>query len=510
VPAEPTNNGATADAGGEQLLLAGVRKTYGPATVLDVDHLELRGGQVVCLLGENGAGKSTMMGVVAGSVEPDTGTVTLGGESLLRGTLHSQELGVAMVSQEFPLVGQLTVAENLMLGRRASGRRLFVDNRAMHAAARALLDDIGLDVSTRRRVDSLSVAQRQLLEIAKALGRNPRVLILDEPTSALGPAESEHVLQLARDHAATGGIVIFVGHRLNEVRAVGDRMVVLRNGRVVADLTSEEATEQRLVREMVGKELEGLVEVSAAENAASVFSARGLRTDNFGPVDLDVHAGEIVGVAGLMGSGRSTLLHVIMGAHSATGGEMTIDGRRYRPHSTSDGVAAGIGLVPEDRKAQALLLDAPIRWNITLAILRRISSQRLFLKRRAERRTAVEMVRIANVVCQSPEQPARSLSGGNQQRMIFGRWMAARPKLLLLDEPTRGVDVGAKAEIYKLIEEEREKGMAILVVSSELEELLGICHRIVVMKHGRVTSGFERASFSKERIIAAAAFGAQA
>ena len=496
-------------AGREELLLAGVRKTYGPATVLDLDHLRLEGGQVVCLIGENGAGKSTLMGVINGSVEPDSGTLTLSGEPLSGGTLQAQAQGVAMVSQEFPLVGQLTVAENLLLGQRASDRKLFVDGKAMHAAAERMLEAIGLDVPTRRRVDSLSVAQRQMLEIAKALGRNPRVLILDEPTSALGPAESEHVLQLARDLAARGGIAIFVGHRLNEVRSVGDRMVVLRNGRLVADLTPQEATEDRLVREMVGKELAQIVAVPPAPDVEPVLEVHGLETENFGPIDLTVGSGEIVGVAGLMGSGRSTLLHLLLGARRTTAGGMTLAGEAYHPRDTSEGVKAGVGLVPEDRKAQALLLDSPIRWNITLAVLKRISVRGLFLQRRPERRIAAEMVKTVNVKCQTAEQPARSLSGGNQQRMIFGRWIATRPKLLLLDEPTRGVDVGAKAEIYKLIEEERKKGMAIVVASSELEELLELCHRIIVLKHGCIAAHFDRASFSKERIIAAAAFGAQ-
>ena len=511
MPAEPNQPTSSVDTGKEELLLAGVRKTYGPATVLNVDHLKLEGGQVVCLVGENGAGKSTMMGVIAGSVEPDEGgTVTLGGQRLGQGTLHAQELGVAMVSQEFPLVGQLSVAENLLLGRRPSEQRVLVDSRAMHAAADRMLEDIGLDVPTRRRVDSLSVAQRQMLEIAKALGRRPRVLILDEPTSALGPTESEHLLQLAREHAARGGIVIFVGHRLNEVRAVADRVVVLRNGLMVAELTPEEATEQRLTREMVGKELEELVHVTSAEDGPPVFEARGLEAENFGPIDLDVRAGEIVGIAGLMGSGRSSLLHLILGARRPTGGAMRLAGEPYTPRNTAEAVEAGVGLVPEDRKGQALLVDAPIRWNITLSILRRISARGLFLWPGPEKKIAAEMVKVASVRCQTPEQPARSLSGGNQQRMIFGRWIAARPRLLLLDEPTRGVDVGAKAEIYKLIEEEREKGMALLVASSELEELVAICHRIVVLRHGHITASFERASFSKERIIAAAAFGTQA
>jgi len=251
-------------------------------------------------------------------------------------------------------------------------------------------------------------------------------------------------------------------------------------------------------------------ELTSEQDGEAVFAARGLETENFGPIDLSVRPGEVVGVAGLIGSGRSTLLHLVMGARAATAGEMTLAGKPYRPRNTYDAVMAGVGLVPEDRKAQALLVDAPIRWNVTLSMLRRISWHGLFLQRRAERRIAAEMVRVANVVCQTPEQPARSLSGGNQQRMIFGRWIAVRPRFLLLDDPTRGVDVGAKAEIYKLIEEEREKGMAILVVSSELEELVAISHRIVVLRRGRLVAEFDRASFAKEPILAAAAFGSQA
>ena len=492
---------------GGDLVLTGVRKHYGPVVVLDVEHLTLRRGEVVGLVGENGAGKSTMMGVVAGSVRPDAGTVEIAGQLLgAGGPLHARHLGVAMVSQEFPLVGQLSVSENLLLGQRASHQRYIVDRRAMDAAAKQMLSTVGLDIPLRRRVDSLSVAQRQLLEIAKALGQNPRVLILDEPTSALAPAESERVLDLARRHAEDGGIVIFVGHRMNEVRALADRVVVLRNGHVVADLRRDEATEQRLVREMVGKEIEATGEIgSDAGDAPVALEVSRLEAEGLGPIDLTIRQGEVVGVAGLMGSGRSRLLHVLAGARPHTKGEMRLGSSAYRPRSTSDAVASGIGLVPEDRKTQALLVDSPIRWNVTLAILTRISWKHLVLLPRTDRREAEEIVAAARVRCVTPEQPVRSLSGGNQQRSIFGRWMAVHPRLLLLDEPTRGVDVGAKAEIYRLIDEQRQKGMAILMVSSELEELLRICHRIIVMRRGRVVAEVPRAEFSKGRIMAAAA-----
>ncbi len=504
-PADTLGAGA-ADTGGD-VVLAGVRKSYGPVVVLSVERLVFRAGEVVALVGENGAGKSTMMGVISGSVIPDAGSVTIGGQTLGHGgPLRSQELGVAMVSQEFPLVGELTVRENLLLGRRPSRRRVLVDWPAIDRAARGMLGAVDLDVPTRTKVGSLSVAQRQLLEVAKALGRRPHVLILDEPTSALGPLESERVLGIARAHARAGGVVVFVGHRLHEVRSVADRLVVLRNGSLVADLTPDEASETRLVREMVGREV--IVEREQRpldDKAAPAFEAIGLTGHGVGPIDLSVRPGEVVGVAGLMGSGRSHLLHLVMGAKPVVSGSMRLGGADYRPASTLDAVDAGVGLVPEDRKVQALMLDSSIRWNGTVAVLPRLARFRALLRPRADKEEAERIVRAARVRCRTVEQPARSLSGGNQQRLVFGRWMATSPRLLLLDEPTRGVDVGAKDEIYHLIDEQRRRGMAIVVVSSELEELLQICHRIVVMRHGRIAQTLQREEFSKERIIAAAA-----
>jgi ABC-type sugar transport system ATPase subunit len=275
VPSEAPSSIADA---GEVLLLTGVRKSYGPVTVLDVPSLAFRPGEVVALVGENGAGKSTMMGIIAGAVQPDAGTVSLDEQEIGDGGTHgAQAMGITMVSQEFPLVGQLSVAENLLLGQRPSSNRVLVDRRAIDKAARSMLARVGLDVPLRRRVDSLSVAQRQLLEIAKALGHDPKVLILDEPTSALGPTESDRVLEIARSHAAAGGIVIFVGHRLLEVRRVADRIVVLRNGRLVADMAPEVATEDAIVREMVGRELAQAAAIERPEvDAPSVFEASGL------------------------------------------------------------------------------------------------------------------------------------------------------------------------------------------------------------------------------------------
>lgn len=317
------------------------------------------------------------------------------------------------------------------------------------------------------------------------------------------------MLDLARRAAAEGRSVLFIGHRLDEVREIADRIIVLRNGRLVADLTPEEATEDRLIREMVGNEVAHTEPKSAPVGSPALLEITGLTAEGLGPVDLTVREGEILGVAGLMGSGRSRLIHTIAGAQPATGGRMRLRGEPYAPKSPGEGTAAGISMIPEDRKQQSLVLFAPIKENVTVNILRRISRRGLLGPRRvrAEARTITANVKVR---MQSVEQPVGSLSGGNQQRAIFGRAFAAQPRLLLLDEPTRGVDVGAKAEIYELIDRAAESGMAVVAASSELEELLWICHRIAVMHRGRVAAVLDRAEATKENIMTAAATGTSA
>jgi ribose transport system ATP-binding protein len=490
--------------------LRGVHKSYGPVKVLDLPELDLNAGQVIGVVGENGAGKSTLMGTLAGSVLPDGGEIEIDGQRLTPGsTAAAAQLGVAMVSQEFPLVGQLSVTENLLLGRRPrnSSRRFLVDRAAQRAEAEAMLAEIGLgtgSISVQREVRTLPVPARQMIEIAKAWGREPKLLILDEPTSSLGPVEAELVMNLARQLAEQGGTVLFIGHRLDEVLAVSDRILVLRNGRLVADLGPAEASEERLIREMVGGEISHGKPTAPPADSAVILRVEGLTADGLGPVDLDIRAGEIVGVAGLMGSGRSRLIHTIAGAQPATGGTMWLNGRRYAPKNPGEGAAAGIALIPEDRKEQSLVPFAPIRSNVTVSILRRISRGWVLGPRR-QRDEAVKIASNVRIRMQSVDQPISSLSGGNQQRAVFGRAFATDPLLLVLDEPTRGVDVGAKSEIYELIDRAAEGGMAVLVASSELEELLLICHRIAVMSHGRTVEVIDHDEATKERIMTAAA-----
>jgi ABC-type sugar transport system ATPase subunit len=490
--------------------LRGVHKSYGPVRVLDIGELDLYAGQVAGVVGENGAGKSTLMGALSGSVTRDAGEIEIGGIPLVAGSTEAaQRLGVALVSQEFPLVGQLSVAENMLLGRRPreSSRRVLVDRAAMRVEAEAMLEEIGLSakaIPVDRKVRTLPVPTRQLIEIAKAWGREPTLLILDEPTSSLGPIEAQIVLNLARELADRGGAVLFIGHRLDEVRAVSDRILVLRNGSLVADLTPDQATEERLIREMVGGELAHAEHGVDNSHGDVMLRTEGLTADGLGPIDLELHAGEILGVAGLMGSGRSRLIHTVAGAQPSTGGSMELDGESYSPHGAGDGAAAGIALIPEDRKEQSLVTFAPIKANVTVAILKRLSAHGLLSPKRV-RDEATSITKNVNVRMQSVDQPIGSLSGGNQQRAIFGRAFATQPKVLLLDEPTRGVDVGAKAEIYDLIDQAARQGMAVLVESSELNELLRICNRIAVMNHGKMVDVIDRADATKERIMTAAA-----
>ncbi|MGH3278356.1 MAG: ATP-binding cassette domain-containing protein, partial [Trebonia sp.] len=324
-----------------------VSKTYGLATVLSVDELTFTNGEVTGFVGENGAGKSTTLGILAGTVTPDPGgAVVINGEPVHPGSpIASQAAGVAMVSQEFPLVGQLSVAENLTLGLRPEGARgFFFNRRSVAATARVMLERVKLDVDPYALVSTLSIPTRQLLEVAKALGRNPKLLILDEPTSALGPVEADLVIRIAREHAARGGAVIFVGHRLEEVREAADRVIVLRNGRLVADMPVAEATDDRLIKEMVGRE--HLATVTADHmgmtRPSPVFTAEDLTAERLGPVSLSVSEGEVLGVAGLMGAGRSRLLHTIFGAIPHSGGTMTLTGAGYAPRSAGDAVAAGV------------------------------------------------------------------------------------------------------------------------------------------------------------------------
>ncbi len=493
------------------LRAVGLRKTYAAPALVDAS-LDLRAGEVHALVGENGAGKSTLARIVAGITPPDAGRLWLSGEAYAAASqAEAAARGVAIVLQELHLVPTLTAAEQLLLA--ALPRRYgFVDRRTLRARALALLARVGLEtLDPERKVGSLGVGQRQMLALAAALARPCRVLVLDEPTAALSEHEAELLFAETARLTAEGASVLYVSHRLEEVRRLADRITVLRDGRVVASLARDEATVEQLVTLMAGHESVSRAAGSPASSrreGAPVLRVRGLRR---GPVlrdvGFDLWPGEILGVAGLVGSGRTETLRALCGADVAEGGELELRGSRRLPFlSTSEALREGLALVTEDRKEQGLLLPLPIRANLTL---NRLSAHaRGGFVRAASERTAAESLRARlGVKASSVEQPVSQLSGGNQQKVVLGRAFHRGFEILACDEPTRGVDVAARAEIHELLREAARSGKAILMVSSEIDELIALCDRIVVLSAGRVTGTFERAAFSRDRVLRAALRG---
>ena len=486
----------------------GLAKTYTTPVLMDVS-LELRGGEVHALMGENGAGKSTLARILTGLTAPDAGHMLLSGKPYApMAKVEAARRGVAIVLQELNLVDTLSVAEQVFFD--ALPTRLgFIDGRALRERAGTALGRVGLlDLDPERPVGTLGVGQRQMLAVAAALSRPCRVLILDEPTAALSEHEAERLFAEMERLKDEGTAILYVSHRLEEVRRLADRVTVLRDGRKVATRGRGEATNAELVQLMVGRD--PLVSTSSGARTERghdpVLRVRGLRRGRaLKDVGFDLWRGEILGLAGLMGSGRTETLRVLFGADRAEAGEIELRGRRLpRPFkSPKEAVGQGFALVTEDRKDEGLLLPLSVRANLTLARLLELS-RRGFLRARAETAAARALVSRLGVKCATVEQPVGQLSGGNQQKVVLGRWLDRDFDVLLCDEPTRGVDVAARAEIHEILRELGRTGKAVLVVSSEIEELRALCDRIVVLRAGRVTATFERKSFDQDAILAAA------
>jgi ABC-type sugar transport system ATPase subunit len=503
-----------ASAGRAALLVAErVHKRYGGVHALRGASLDVRPGEVHALVGENGAGKSTIINVLAGAVQPDEGRVIFDGREVsFDSPAESQAAGIAVIHQELATLPTLSVAENVWMGRMpTAGWRL--DRRTMEARTRALLDVVGLDVDPRAIMRDLSLSQQQLVEIAKALGAGARLLIMDEPTASLTEHEATRLHALTRRLRDQGTAILFVSHRLADVFAIADRITVFRDGSHVATIETGTATVARVVELMVGRPMSAnAVATSGNERAAVVLEVRGLtrrepigRGPGLHHVSLTVHGGEIVGLAGLVGAGRSELAHTIFGAREFDSGEILIGGQRARFDSPADALAAGIAMVPEDRNGLALFPQHPVRSNISMAVLPRLRTHYV-ISRRAERTLAEDYVERLRVMTPDVETPVRALSGGNQQKTVLARWLATKPKLLILDEPTHGVDVGAKADIYALIRGLAAEGIAILLISSELPDLLALSARVVVMREGRVAATLARDE-ANERLVMTYATG---
>ncbi len=487
------------------LALDQICKSFPGVRALDKVDFEVRAGEVHALLGENGAGKSTLIKIVSGLYQPDAGTIRIDGQPVRLASPHdAQGQGIATIFQELLLFPELTVAENIFMGHAPRTRFGAIDWAAMRGKARELLASLDIhDLDPSRVVGSLSVGNRQRVEIAKALSQDARILIMDEPTAALTEADVLRLFGIVRLLRERGVGIVYISHRLEEVFLLADRVTVLRDGAYVATREVAEVSEDDLVNMMVGRTIENLFPKLDAEIGRPLLEVRGLsRKPAFHDIDLVLRAGEVVGLAGLVGSGRSELAQAIFGLDPPELGQVVIDGRPVRITSPAQAKRLGIAYVPEDRGTQGLIRQMCLRENISLAVLRQVAPA-WFIDRRAETALAEHSVEQFRIRASSVEQVAEKLSGGNQQKVVLGKWLATKPRVLIMDEPTRGIDIGAKSEIHRLMSELAGQGLAILMISSELPEIMGMSDRILVMREGALVAEFARAEATQEAVATA-------
>jgi rhamnose transport system ATP-binding protein len=486
--------------------LRGLSKSYGGVQAASEVSFAIRAGTIHALVGENGAGKSTLVKILTGVVHPDDGALLVDGEPHRIGdpqTAH--RLGIVAMYQEPTVFPDLTVAENVFAGRHPRGALHTVSWGAMRSEAARILGELDVDFGPDRPVRGLGVADRQLLEIAKALSSNARLLIMDEPTAALSPHEADRLFATARRLRDRGVAIVFISHRLEEVAALADTVTVLRDGRHVATRPAAELPQAEIIRLMVGRSLDALFPKEETEIGDVLFRAESLeRRGVFSGVSFELRRGEIVGLAGFVGAGRTEVARSIFGVDPIDGGRLWIGGRRYRPRSPRAALRRGLAYLPEDRLQQGLVQPMSVGRNVSMAVLPELTPAGL-LRPRRERALADRFMEQLRIKATSPSQIVRSLSGGNQQKVVLAKWLAAEPRILLLDEPTHGVDVGTKADVHRTISQLAGAGLTILLISSELPEILGMSDRVLVMREGRLVAELSRAEATQERVIHAAA-----
>ncbi|HKZ27459.1 MAG TPA: sugar ABC transporter ATP-binding protein [Rubrobacteraceae bacterium] len=490
------------------LEMRGITKHFPGVVALDGVDFELEKGEVHVLLGENGAGKSTLVKMLAGAYRPDEGEILLDGEATsISSAMDAQKLGISTIYQEFNLVPQLTVAENIFLGRQP--RRFgFVDRRKMREEARKLLDRMKVLVDPDALVSNLGVAQRQMVEIAKALSLNARILIMDEPTASLSGQEVERLFEIVRGLKEEEVAMIFISHHLEEVAEIGDRVTVLRDGKVV-DRVPASTEHSELVRMMVGRSVEAQFPRRRPEVGEILLEVKNLSREGvLEDISFQVRAGEVVGMAGIVGAGRTELARAIFGADPVDSGEVWVEGRRMESDDPREAKRRGLGFVTEDRQGQGIVPPLSVAENLGLASLERNTRVGL-VNRREQRKQARKMIEDLNIRTPGLEQEIRYLSGGNQQKAMIGKWLLADSKVLIMDEPTRGIDVGAKVEIYELMNELTENGAGILMISSDLPEVLGMSDRILVMSGGRITGELSAEEANGENVMELATQGSE-
>lgn len=486
------------------LQLEGISKQFPGVQALDDVSFDLRRGEVHALVGENGAGKSTLIKILAGAHRPDAGRIALNGRPVvIANPAQALALGVSVIYQEFNLVPHLTVAQNIFLGREPRHQRLpvLIDYARMNAECRALLQSLGVDIEPRATVHSLGVAQQQMVEVAKALSMNAQIVVMDEPTSALTAREIERLFAAIKRLTVQGVSVIYISHRLEEVFEVAHRVTVLRDGKRISVMSVQDATMDALIQAMVGRSIDRMFPRDfVPEKGEAALAVRSLhRHGVLRDINLTVRCGEIVGLAGLVGSGRTELARVIFGADPYDAGEVTIFGRPVRG-SPAGCVALGVGFLPEDRKREGLALILPLRENVVMASLRRLFPSGI-LQRARERTVVTDFVKSLDIATPSIQRLTKFLSGGTQQKVVLAKWLCTQSRFLIFDEPTRGIDVGTKAEIHQLMNELVKQGAAILMISSELPELLNMSDRIYVLHKGHIVKELSREEATQEAIL---------
>lgn len=478
-------------------------KTYPGVRALDNVDLEVRAGEVHAIVGENGAGKSTLMKILAGAQPKDSGEILINGQPVQIDSPHkAMDLGISIIYQEFNLVPYLNAAENIFLGREPRAKVPgFVDFRTMYREAQEVIDRLGVPINVRTPVNRLSVAQQQMVEIAKATSRQSSIIVMDEPSATLTEHELERLFTLIRQLKSEGTAIVYISHRLEEVFQIADRVTVLRDGKHIATRPTSELTREEIIRLMVGRELTQMIPKVPAPIGDVVLEVRGLsRKDKLHNISFSLRKGEILGIAGLVGAGRTELARAIFGADPIDSGEIILEGKPIRIRSPQEAIQHGIGLVTEDRKAQGLILGMVVRENVTLANLGALSRLN-FINLARERQVAQKHVQDLSIKTPTIEQTVQNLSGGNQQKVVLAKWLFTQSKVLIFDEPTRGIDVGAKTEIYQLMNDLAAQGVAMLMISSELPEVLGMSDRILVMHDGRVVGELQAGEATQEKIM---------
>ena len=485
------------------LEMRGISKRFPGVVALDHVTLRIAPGEVVALCGENGAGKSTLMKILGGVHQPDAGEILIDGQAVrIGGVQDSIRLGVAFIHQELNVLENLDVAANVFLGREPRNALGLVNRRKIHADTEPFLKRLGLQVSTRTRLDKLSLAHQQMVEIAKALSLNARLIIMDEPTSSLTLSETKRLLELVCELSAQGVSVIYISHRLGEIDECADRIIVLRDGRNAGELTAAESTHEKLVSLMVGREIKSFYVHSDAAKTAGFFKARNLVSARYPQkaISFDATRGEILGFAGLVGAGRSEMARAMVSLDPSPAKELFLDGKPIAVNHPREAINHGICLAPENRRTEGLVVEMTVRENVSLPSLPRLCTGGL-IQRKSERELAERQVTSLNVKTPGIEARALNLSGGNQQKVVLGKWLAMSPRVLILDEPTRGIDVGAKAEIYRLMRTLAAEGAVILMISSDMEEILNVSDRVAVMFEGEITGMLERPDCNEENVM---------